>query len=273
MTFKVKARVLLELGAELISSDGIALYELIKNSVDAGSESVEIRVNIGLTPSGHRVLQTQLAALPPRTRLRRDWLEEAAKRYFEATASVDLREKFVNLLEGSLPAVAIPEAEAFYREFTYIEVEDWGCGMTMEDLRTKFLTIGTPNRAQERARLGATARLLGEKGIGRLSAMRLGLTTEVVTGTKSDGHWSKLNVDWSKLRADPDLELEEFEVEPERGDVKTRGLDEGTLLRISDLQADWSMRRLASLARAEFSKLQDPFDTEGSVLELSLWQR
>jgi hypothetical protein len=35
MTFNIKARVLLELGAELISSDGIALYELIKNSVDA----------------------------------------------------------------------------------------------------------------------------------------------------------------------------------------------------------------------------------------------
>ena len=270
MTFNVKARVLLELGAELISSDSIALYELIKNSVDAGSESVEIRVNVALTPSGHRVLQSQLSSLAPRTRLRRDWLEDAVKRYFETTASVDLRAKFVDLLEGKSPAAAATHADAFYREFTCIEVEDWGGGMSMEDLKTKFLTIGTPNRAQERARLGRAAKLLGEKGIGRLSAMRLGLTTEIVTGTKNDSHWSTLRVDWSVLRDDPDLDLDQFPVEPESGDPKKRGVDQGTLVRISDLQADWSMRRLVALARAEFSKLQDPFDHSRTVLELSL---
>ncbi|TIT27692.1 MAG: hypothetical protein E5W78_18125, partial [Mesorhizobium sp.] len=44
MAFKILARTLLELGAELISSDGVALYELIKNSVDAGSRRVRINV-------------------------------------------------------------------------------------------------------------------------------------------------------------------------------------------------------------------------------------
>lgn len=35
MTFTVAARTLLHLGSELISSDGIAFYELIKNGLDA----------------------------------------------------------------------------------------------------------------------------------------------------------------------------------------------------------------------------------------------
>ena len=44
MAFRVTARTLLHLGAELISSDGIDFYELIKNAFDAGSKRVEIRV-------------------------------------------------------------------------------------------------------------------------------------------------------------------------------------------------------------------------------------
>jgi signal transduction histidine kinase len=269
MTFNVKARVLLELGAELISSDGIALYELIKNSVDAGSESVEIRVNVGLAASGYRVLRSKLESLPPGTRLRREWLIDASQRYFESTASDTVREEFVGRLEGVGPQNAATLAEEFYREFTFIEVEDWGCGMSIEDLKTKFLTVGTPNRANERRRLGIAGKLLGEKGIGRLSAMRLGLVTEVITGTTSDRHWATLDIDWSTLRDDPDLDLDQFSAEPIPGVAKRSG-DEGTLVRIRDLQSDWSFSRMSVFARAEFSKLQDPFETEGAILDLKL---
>ncbi|WP_305802181.1 hypothetical protein, partial [Thiolapillus sp.] len=45
--FKVTARTILELGSELISSDAIAFYELIKNGIDAGSKNgVTINFNI-----------------------------------------------------------------------------------------------------------------------------------------------------------------------------------------------------------------------------------
>ena len=37
MSFKFAARTILELGKELISSDEVALHELIKNAVDAKS--------------------------------------------------------------------------------------------------------------------------------------------------------------------------------------------------------------------------------------------
>src|SRR4051794_36898836 len=46
--FRVSARTLLHLGGELISSDGIAFYELIKNAVDAGSDKVFVDVVIRL---------------------------------------------------------------------------------------------------------------------------------------------------------------------------------------------------------------------------------
>lgn len=54
MSFTFEARTLLELGKELISTDEVAIYELIKNSVDAGSENVEILVNVLLTHSDYK---------------------------------------------------------------------------------------------------------------------------------------------------------------------------------------------------------------------------
>ena len=39
LVFRVNARTVLELGSELISSDIIAFYELIKNAFDAGSRT------------------------------------------------------------------------------------------------------------------------------------------------------------------------------------------------------------------------------------------
>lgn len=51
MGFKFAARTLLELGKELISSDEVALYELIKNAIDAKSPRVEIVANIVLIHS------------------------------------------------------------------------------------------------------------------------------------------------------------------------------------------------------------------------------
>ena len=44
MGFKVDARTIFHLGAELISSDAIAFYELIKNAFDAGSAKIHIDV-------------------------------------------------------------------------------------------------------------------------------------------------------------------------------------------------------------------------------------
>ncbi len=270
MTFNVKARVLLELGAELISSDGIALYELIKNSVDAGSERVDIRVRVALTASGHRVLQTRLAGMEPDVPLRRDFVEECARRYLDPTCDSETRDAFTNLFDGIKPSTAIRYAREFFKKYTYIEVEDWGGGMSIDDLNTKFLTIGTPNRVKDRAKLEGHDTLLGEKGIGRLSAMRLGQHMEVITSPSGAQRWASLTLDWSSLRDRPDLDLNDFRVSPEPGALKDSRADQGTLIRISDLQSDWTATRVKGLAQSEFSKLQDPFESSGELLELNV---
>src|SRR5437868_4253963 len=61
MTFKVAARTLLHLGAELISSDGVAFYELIKNGLDAGSRVVRLDVVIALPQPSYRAFLEDIA--------------------------------------------------------------------------------------------------------------------------------------------------------------------------------------------------------------------
>jgi hypothetical protein len=53
MPFKFAARTLLELGKELISSDEVALYELIKNGVDAGSPRIGINAEVVIPHSAY----------------------------------------------------------------------------------------------------------------------------------------------------------------------------------------------------------------------------
>ena len=62
MAFKIAARTILHLGAELISSDAIAFYELIKNAFDAGSKRVRIAVIVRLSHEGSLLSRGAIAA-------------------------------------------------------------------------------------------------------------------------------------------------------------------------------------------------------------------
>jgi len=182
MSFKVKARVLLELGGELISSDAIALYELIKNAIDAGSAKIEIRLVVALTASGYQALCNELIQLTQR-RVPEALVRSGVSRWFEPSTPSSVREKLIELLSDAPIETAKKHLRDYYIGSSYIEIEDWGHGMSRADLDEKFLTIGTPHRALQRAndQSNTAPLVLGEKGIGRLSAMRLGNTLELRT--------------------------------------------------------------------------------------------
>ena len=271
MKFAVKARVLLELGGELISSDAIALYELIKNAIDAGSPKIEVRVVSHLTHSGYQALDEDIERQET-ARLSRSFLEQNISRYFDTSIDEDVVASLIDSLAGLSLSGARKKLREFYVAQTYIEIEDWGHGMSREDIETKFLTIGTTHRERQRAASqDGTTPILGEKGIGRLSAMRLGRLIEMKSSTRGEARRSRLYMDWSTLTADPEQELEEFEVDLQPGEVKDRATAQGTLIRIADLQNDWSLSRVTDLARVELSKIQNPFDRKSERLDLRLF--
>ena len=261
--FKICARTVLELGAELISSDVIAFYELIKNAFDAWSPSgAEIRFEIALRRNDYlkfRHLATE--GLADVERLKTDVAnaldqsapQESLERFRQAIQDAEELESFVEALDTA------------YAVENQIIVSDRGTGMSQQDLIDNYLVIGTTSRKRAidaaLADSGAKKRrvpYLGEKGIGRLSAMRLGDRLIVETAQKKDEWLNLLKIDWSSFDV-LDAMLNEIDVVPERGDAKPKVDWSGTRLIIGSLRADWTHDRVKYLGEYDFARLTDPF--------------
>ena len=283
MSFKFKARVLLELGAELISSDAVALYELIKNAIDAGSKVVTIRIRIALQHSAYKQLKAllQYQINPQASGIDTFDLAKFNATVFESLddqASSETRERFVKAYGAPKTAAeALKCLDRAYMRGSYIVVRDEGCGMSASHLEDGYLTVGTPARLLEKnAAIGEATKLvsrlqnpksasalpLGEKGIGRLSAMRLGHYVRVKTKTESLPRWNILELDWRPAFADPTLDASalSFPLETEEC-APNEAADHGTSIYIRHLQSDWSEDKVKRIAHADLAKMADPFAT------------
>lgn len=259
--FRVSARTILQLGGELISSDGIAFYELIKNAVDAGSSEVVVDVTSRLPNDA--IEQARQALSPVRGK------KVTAHTILEVLNT--LSEQLIRGAPGAkelaeeLKLARTPEeAMALLDEANFIEFRDAGHGMTIDQLREVYLTIGTPFRLKER-RADPSRVVLGEKGIGRLSTMRLGSKLVVRTSRSGEKRWNVLRVDWRDFDRDPDQLLEDVPVAPELGEKKDDSRASGTLIHISALEAEWAESKLRELASHDLSRAMDPFASEPAV--------
>src|SRR5436305_1053442 len=142
---------MLELGAELISSDGIALYELIKNTYDAGSKRATLEY---LTVFRHSRMRTAVGRIekarkavanrkdevnePELVRQLHDELVDG----MEITAPEEAKEKFKSAIKTARTLDALENAlRAAFDELNVIEIIDTGEGMSAEVLKDAFLTI------------------------------------------------------------------------------------------------------------------------------------
>ena len=251
--FRVSARTILQLGGELISSDGIAFYELIKNAVDAGSKKVHVEVQMQLALDVVQKLRGLAEESGPlgKSDLKKLKADVDSAIYSDAPDADALHEAVAEA--GSLDALLAVALEA-----NSITFRDTGSGMTLSDLENIYLTVGTPHRLNER-KAGAQRVILGEKGIGRLSAMRLGNRLHVTTTTAADKAWNELEIDWNVFGQDASQLLEEIEIAPYRGEAKEEPANHGTTIRIADLNTTWSLKRLADIAASELGRFTDPF--------------
>lgn len=253
MSFSFEARVLLELGKELISTDDVALYELIKNAVDAGSPKVEIEVRSRLAYTDYREAVRQLresnVALSEVTSYIRGRMEEDESGLCE--------ECLAELDRTTDKETYMSRLAAHYARLNSIEIRDTGEGMSFGDLSDVYLRIGTRHRRRQNER---GARNFGDKGIGRLSAMRLGDLLTVETSKTGERHWNVLNVDWGVFSHSEDMLVQEIEVAPERGRRKPRKDSHGTTIRIQKLNGDWTWVRFNELLDGRIARLIDPFE-------------
>lgn len=255
--FKIAARALRQLGAELITSDDIALNELIKNSFDATSPRVEVQVSSPFKYPTSKLIK-----------LAKDW---------EGT-SIEVLDKFQSCLLSELSETRkkslteefldcsfdtyVETIEDLSRRFNYIKITDTGVGMSPDELRDNFLVVGTPVKWLKKKEDSSSA-LLGEKGVGRLSMMRLGRYSALKSGTSSNKHNAYIKFDWDEFD-DPTKYLEDVEIQfNEEYEEKSVG-ESGTSIKISSLNDYWSLQKTNDFVNKFLRRLHNPFESKKS---------
>lgn len=193
--FRFHPRVFASLGADLVTSDLVAVIELVKNCYDAFATRVDVRFKTG--PDGKLSL----------------------------------------------------------------EIEDDGTGMTDDTIRNVWCVVATPFREQHTtsSRDKKQRRVSGAKGLGRLSAARLGEAMQVTTKTKAGKCW-QVDVSWGVLASSDSMET--CSAFLSEGDETTLKKGVGTLVRINGLYGEWTDEMVSDLEEG-LSRLKPPFSKLG----------
>lgn len=165
----------------------------------------------------------------------------------------------VELIKNSYDADADNvEVEVVHDAQPYIRIADDGSGMDSRDIDTKWLRIGFSEKRQRR--ISAKGRReTGEKGIGRLSADRLGAHLRLQTkkeGTAPVGveiNWNEFDVEGKEIGA---VRVTEISV-PQPKLPRLSDAKKGTEILISELRQEWTASDLQKL-ETELSTLVPP---------------
>lgn len=155
----VNARIIEHLGKDLITSPEIAIIELIKNSLDARSESVFIHI-------------------------------------FDNVERINKSSKFKPTVNKAVVDLLPKE----YSNRPLMIIEDTGIGMTEKVLEEGFLNIGTSIKLKSRIEDKESKIILGEKGIGRLAAQRLGRVLVVESASEEEEYSNVVIINWEELK-------------------------------------------------------------------------
>ncbi|MEU6685863.1 sensor histidine kinase [Streptomyces sp. NPDC046832] len=123
-------------------------------------------------------------------------------------------------------------------------VSDDGDGMTEEDIYDGFLLVGRSGKVSSQ-RTASGRRKVGEKGLGRLAALRLGRYVEVVTRPKSSpGVAHVLKIDWTEYES-----AKAVEDVPLIVDTVTTNEGHGTRVTVRELHNSFGSGEVERLAR------------------------
>ncbi|WP_339917133.1 ATP-binding protein [Yeosuana marina] len=199
--FKPRARLLLQLGDQLIKNESIALVELVKNSYDADANIVNI--------------------------------------YME---NVDDPENGI------------------------IIIEDDGYGMSPEVVEKVWLEPGSDFKTQKIQKLEVSPKYerlpIGEKGIGRFGAHKLGNVIEMTTKSENEREVF-VKIDWTDFENYKYLEDVPIKIITRDNPLIFRNGKTGTNILISNLRKKWE-RGIAREVKRSITALASPFEQNDS---------
>jgi signal transduction histidine kinase len=139
-----------------------------------------------------------------------------------------------------------------------LEIEDNGSGMSLDVIEDAWCTVATPYRTTNpiAKKLGKRNRYAsGAKGLGRLSAARLGSHLTMITQFTDDQCW-QVDVDWDDLAQCDSLDDCVVTITPTSHAFPQRS---GTLVRIQPLRVAWSEPVIEDL-KDNLARLLPPFE-------------
>ena len=202
--FKPRARLMLELGEQLIKNESVAILEMVKNCYDAFARNVDISL-----------------------------------------------QQLDNASEGR------------------IVIQDDGIGMSKETVINHWMEPATLNKKNiinnpkaTNSYMGITRVPLGEKGIGRFGAHKLGNHIKLVSRNHGGDKEVYFEINWNDF--DNDKYLDEISVEVyERIQQVFLGESSGTRIEITELKHEWNAREYRNVYK-NILALNSPFLTNDS---------
>lgn len=202
--FKPRARLMLELGEQLIKNESVAILEMVKNCYDAFARNVDISL-----------------------------------------------QQLDNASEGR------------------IVIQDDGIGMSKETVINHWMEPATLNKKNiinnpkaTNSYMGITRVPLGEKGIGRFGAHKLGNHIKLVSRNHGGDKEVYFEINWNDF--DNDKYLDEISVEVyERIPQVFLGESSGTRIEITELKHEWNAREYRNVYK-NILALNSPFLTNDS---------
>lgn len=142
-----------------------------------------------------------------------------------------------------------------------IEIIDNGTGMSLSTVCDIWMEPGNTHKKEivqssERSPLGRLP--IGEKGIGRFGAHKLGRKVEMITRS-ANAQEIRVFIDWRAFETAQYLNDVEVKIE-ERDPIYFTGDETGTRLFISDLSTNWTRGMLRNVHRA-ITSLSSPFSS------------
>ncbi|MHC1653259.1 ATP-binding protein [Stenotrophomonas maltophilia] len=257
-SFRVAARTILHLGRELITSDEIAINELIKNAFDAGSPNADVTIICPVPPA-------EVTTLIEMVRASSETLANVKKGVIaELNNAVEERElrklasDHLALCIDNISRARNDEAIVDVLErLNYLEVSDTGHGMASSTIVPVFLTVGTDNKVLNPSSPDGSERL-GNKGIGRLAMMRLGERATVTTWTENASRATAVEFDWRQFDT-ADLQVNDIPISTRSLSIPGQDAS-GTQVRVFPLKNDWteSNEHLNGL-KSFIRRLRSPF--------------
>lgn len=271
----VHPSVVFKLGEDLITDDVQALTELIKNAYDADSPSVAVDIDTRvwtmldsgreLDPGEASDINAQRTGIGVRLDELRTALDNlVSDRATQSGKVADSPDLAVGNLEAEIHELREELMQLPEPVRGRIRVVDRGTGMSLEDISRDWLTVsasrkkGMKERGQKTDRHSRTP--LGDKGLGRLGAQRLGRVLTLTTRQAAPKNSPALS---AKITWDDFLVVESLAEIPILVEQVSEDLPVGSVVQIDGLRNPdgWLSKNSYSLER-DLSTMISPYGNE-----------